>query len=391
MTSPTPPALRVSGLGVTFGGEGRGRAAGQDPGSHPAPEGLPGLAGVEFVVEPGERLVLVGASGAGKTTLLRAVAGLVPIDRGRVEIGGRDVTHLPPERRGAVYLHQTPVLFPHLTVEQNVAFPLRIRSVPPAELRARVREALDAVRLGELAHRGPGALSGGQRHRVALARAVVARPSLLLLDEPLSSLDPGLRHEIRDVIVTLQAQHRPGLVLVTHDLEEAGLLGHRVGIVMGGGIAQLAPPEALFRTPATLEVARFLGYRNELPSPPGSPVDALFPGEGGRGNGPRSVVILPPGSVRVAPPAAPLPGASWVRLAGRLRALAHPGPRPLARVDVDLPGGPPVLLEGEAEPGSLSGAPDTPDALAPGAPVAVLVDRTRVLRFQPGPETHDGR
>jgi len=422
MTGPVAPALRVTGLRVTFGG-GTDRDA-------------PGLTGVTLEVAAGERLVLVGASGAGKTTLLRAVAGLVPIDEGSIEIGGKDVTRLPPERRGAVYLHQSPVLFPHLTVEENVAFPLRIRGVPQGEARKRVHEVLDAVRLADLGHRPSGALSGGQRHRVALARAVVARPSLLLLDEPLSSLDPGLRHEIRDVIVHLQAQVQvqieaqgedpearghnraqvqPGLVLVTHDLEEAGLLGHRVGIVMEGGLAQLAPPEEIFRAPATLEVARFLGYRNELPCAPGSGVEArLFggvatkdPGEaearnvardvgrdfraGNTAAGSRSVVVLPPGSVRVVPASrsstlsegeAGEGRGRWVPLPGRLRHLAHPGPRPLARVEVDLPNARPVLLEAEVEDAALADArADASGSFEAGSPVVLLVDVSRALRF----------
>lgn len=435
MNRPVPAALRVSDLRVTFGREA-GRAS---PGAGHLGAGAPrptpaGLVGVTLEVGAGERLVLVGASGAGKTTLLRAVAGLVPIDEGRIEIGGTDVTRLPPERRGAVYLHQSPVLFPHLTVEENVAFPLRIRGVPRGEARRRVQEVLAAVRLAELGHRPSAALSGGQRHRVALARAVVAGPSLLLLDEPLSSLDPSLRQEIRDVIVQLQeraqaevraqvgARDEPGLVLVTHDLEEAGLLGHRVGIVMDGGLAQMAPPEELFRAPATLEVARFLGYRNELSCASGSAVEAWLFGEpgrdgpgplpatgvtgvtgakggeagkAGRTDGPRNVVVLPPGSVRIVSPASPAaeaspaamaPGGSsaerrgdpWIRLSGRLLHLAHPGPRPLARVEVDLPGAPPAVLEAEVETAATAG---TASSFEPGSRVEILVDPSRVLRF----------
>ena len=422
MTRPVPPALRLIGLQVTFGAEaGRsstgGRRAEAGTESEPVGSVSPGLRGVTLEVGAGERLVLVGASGAGKTTLLRAVAGLVPIDEGRIEIGGTDVTRLPPERRGAVYLHQSPVLFPHLTVEENVAFPLRIRGVPRGEARKRVQEVLAAVRLSELGHRPSGALSGGQRHRVALARAVVARPSLLLLDEPLSSLDPGLRHEIRDVIVHLQAQGQTqgqahgeahgqaGLLLVTHDLEEAGLLGHRVGIVMEGGLAQLAPPEEIFRAPATLEVARFLGYRNELPCPPGSALEARLFGGGhasdghsrdgsageartaSKAGGGRSVVVLPPGSIRVASATSPaaltegMAGGPWIRLSGRLRHLVHPGPRPLARVEVDLPDAGPVALEAEMDPAAAGGPGGAEGSVAPGSPVGVLVDASRVLRF----------
>ncbi|TVP45867.1 MAG: ABC transporter ATP-binding protein [Gemmatimonadales bacterium] len=382
------PALRMSGARIPFGGD-------------MAP-GAPGLDGIDLEVQAGERLVLVGASGEGKTTLLRAVAGIAPLARGRIEVGGADVTHAPPERRGAVYLHQAPVLFPHLSVEENVAFPLRIRGVSRAEIRERVHEVLRSVQLEELGSRGPAALSGGQRHRVALARAVVARPTLLLLDEPLSSLDPRLRHEVRDAIVRLQERYRPGIVLVTHDLEEAGLLGHRIGIVMDGGIAQLATPAELFRAPASLAVARFLGYRNELPvrrsggawvsAAPGGAAVRLEVEETGVGDAEEAaagdgVAVFPPGSLRIVPEGG---GESRVghavRVAGRVVGVGYPGPRPVARVEVgrgtggaDGPGG-----EGAAE-GAAGGAVfevmiegEVPSA---GDAVTVEIEVARVVVF----------
>ncbi len=224
-----------------------------------------GLRGVSFSVEPGERLVVVGGSGSGKTTLLRAIAGLGPMSAGRVRISGHDVTADPPERRDAVYLHQTPLLFPHLTAAENVAFPLRVRHVPADDVHGRVRDALAAVRLDTIGGRAPRTLSGGQRHRVALARAVVARPAVLLLDEPLSALDPALRAEVRDSLLALQRAYRPALVLVTHDLDEAGLIADRVAVLLGGRLAQIAPASELFARPASLEIARFLGIPNFLP------------------------------------------------------------------------------------------------------------------------------
>jgi len=215
-------------------------------------------------VAPGERFVVVGASGAGKTTLLRAVAGLTPVSGGRIDVAGRDVTALPPERRDAVYLHQTPLLFPHLSVFENVAFPLRVRRTRAADVVTRVRDALAAVRMDEFAGRAPRTLSGGQRHRVALARAIVARPAVLLLDEPLSSLDPTLRDEVREAILALQRAYRPALVLVTHDFDEAGLIADRVAVLIDRRIVQTAPPGELFIRPATLAVARLLGVPNEV-------------------------------------------------------------------------------------------------------------------------------
>ena len=245
------PALRLDDVAVDFGD-------------------APGLLPITLDVAAGERFVILGASGAGKTTLLRAVAGLTPLRAGRVWIapsGGapRDVTALPPERRDAVYLHQTPTPFAHLSVFENVAFPLRVRRVARAEVERRVRDALALVRMREFAARMPHTLSGGQRHRVTLARAIVARPAVLLLDEPLAALDPSLRDEVREAIVHAQEDARPALVLVTHDLDEAGLLADRVAVLANRRVLQIAPPAELFAHPASLAVARFLGVGVEVP------------------------------------------------------------------------------------------------------------------------------
>lgn len=238
--------LRLEGLEVLFGN-------------------ARGLAPISFSLAPGERLAIVGPSGAGKTSLLRTIAGLARESAGRIFVQGRDVTSLPPEQRETVYLHQTPLLFPHLDVHGNIAFPLKLRGVGGVTLKDRVFEALDIVQLADLASRPVGALSGGQRHRVALARAIVARPALLLLDEPFAALDPALRSEVRTALLAVQARYAPGVVLVTHDLEEAALVGQRIGLLLGGSLAALAPARDLFRYPGSLEVARFLGIPNFLP------------------------------------------------------------------------------------------------------------------------------
>jgi ABC-type Fe3+/spermidine/putrescine transport system ATPase subunit len=239
----TAPALEVVDLTVPFGN-------------------ATGLRSISFAVSSGERLVLLGASGAGKTTLLRAVAGLAPLDAGRITIRGRDVTAVPPESRDAVYLHQTPLLFPHLSLFENVAFPLRIRGNQESKVRATVAHLLESVRLDGLASRRPHTLSGGQKHRAALARAMAARPAVLLLDEPLTALDPSLRDEVRTTLLSLQAYDRPAVVIVTHDLEDAAVLADRIGILLGGTLAQLEPPERLFQRPTSLAVARFLRIPN---------------------------------------------------------------------------------------------------------------------------------
>ncbi len=240
-----PTALRLRDVSADFGDEA-------------------GLRDVSFDVANAERFVIVGPSGAGKTTLLRAIAGLIPVTRGTVEIAGHDRTHLVPERRDAVYLHQTPLLFPHLDVFENVAFPLRVRGIAAAEIRSRVASVLDSVQLRAFGTRRPHALSGGQRHRVALARAIVGRPAVLLLDEPLSSLDPSLRMDVREVILGVAREYRLALVIVTHDLDDAALMGNRIGVLLDGHIAQVATPATLFAHPASLSIARMLAIPNEV-------------------------------------------------------------------------------------------------------------------------------
>lgn len=237
------PALLVAGLSVPFG-------AG------------PGLRDVSFDVAAGERLVVLGASGAGKTSLLRALAGLAPTTGGTIAVAG-----------DAIYLHQTPVLFPHLTVYENVAFPLRVRG--QRDVDARVKAALDSVHMTGFAPRMPRTLSGGQAHRVALARAVIARPALLLLDEPLSSLDPTLREDMRRTILGLQSDWDGAMVIVTHDLDEMSALADRVAVLLDRRIAQIASPAELLSHPSSLAVARFLGHLNELRLSPDT--IAVFP------------------------------------------------------------------------------------------------------------------
>ena len=214
---------------------------------------------VSLDVPQGELLVLLGPSGCGKTTTLRIVAGFVEASEGRVRLGDRDVTDEPPYRRNIGIVFQSFALFPHMTVFENVAFGLRRRRRPEAELRRRVGEMLELVRMEALAQRMPRQLSGGQQQRVALARALAIGPDVLLLDEPLSALDAKLRHEVRQEIKQLQQLSGITTVLVTHDQDEAMSLGDRLAVMNDGRVQQVGPPEALYRRPANRFVAGFIG------------------------------------------------------------------------------------------------------------------------------------
>jgi ABC-type Fe3+/spermidine/putrescine transport system ATPase subunit len=219
---------------------------------------------VSLEVADGELVSLLGPSGAGKTSLLRAVAGLLDPAGGDIRIDGRSVLGLPPERRSAVMVFQRPLLFPFMTVGRNIAFGLHMQRIPEPERRRRIRAMLELTRLNGLEHRRAHEISGGEQQRAALARALVLKPSILLLDEPLSSLDAGLRREMRELLQDIQAETRTTMLFVTHDQSEALQLSHRVGVLLGGGLRQVGAPRELFHRPADVEVARFLGGSNFL-------------------------------------------------------------------------------------------------------------------------------
>jgi ABC-type sugar transport system ATPase subunit len=215
--------------------------------------------GIGLTVEPGECLVLLGPSGCGKTTLLRLVAGLERLDAGRIVVGGRDVSALPPAERDVAMVFQNYALYPHFTAFENIAFPLRNRRVAAAELERRVREAAQRLELLPLLERRPAQLSGGQQQRVALARAIVRNPSVFLMDEPLSNLDAQLRVQTRGELKRLQQELGTTTLYVTHDQGEAMTLGSRIALLRAGQLEQLGPPLELYRRPANRFVASFLG------------------------------------------------------------------------------------------------------------------------------------
>ncbi|MFF7183805.1 ABC transporter ATP-binding protein [Streptomyces sp. NPDC008222] len=229
-------------------------------------DGTTVLDGLDLTVEPGEVMALLGPSGSGKTTALRAVAGFVRPSSGRVFLGGQDVTAQPPYRRGIGMVVQSYALFPHMRVEDNVAFGLKARKVPRREIPARVAGALEMTGMGEYARRYPRELSGGQQQRVAIARALAVRPGVLLLDEPLSALDARLRS---GMLAELARLHRelPDMTMlyVTHDQVEALTLADRIAVMDRAKLQDVGTPQELYRSPRTEFTASFVGSANLLP------------------------------------------------------------------------------------------------------------------------------
>ncbi len=219
----------------------------------------PALDALDLAVRDGEFMVLVGPSGCGKTTTLRMLAGLEPVDCGHIYIGDQDVTGSDPGDRDIAMVFQNYALYPHMTVAQNMGFALKIAKTPKAEIRARVAEAAQLLGLSELLARKPKDLSGGERQRVAMGRAIVRRPQVFLMDEPLSNLDAMLRVQTRNQIAELQRRLGITTVYVTHDQVEAMTMGDRVAVLRDGVLQQCAPPRELYRTPANVFVAGFIG------------------------------------------------------------------------------------------------------------------------------------
>lgn len=214
---------------------------------------------MNLTMNEAEFLVLLGPSGCGKTTTLRCIAGLERVNKGQISIGGRDVTNLPPAQRGIAMVFQSYAVFPHMTVEQNIGFGLRMQHVHKAEIQKGVREVAELLQIDELLARYPAQLSGGQRQRVAVARAIVMSPEVLLMDEPLSNLDALLRLQMRAELKRLHREIGTTTVYVTHDQIEALSLGDRIAVMHGGKIVQLDNPRCVYDQPANRFVGGFIG------------------------------------------------------------------------------------------------------------------------------------
>ena len=237
--------------------------------------GQTAVADLNVHVSDGERVVLVGPSGSGKSTVLRLIAGLEEPTSGRILIGERDVTDVPPEQRDLAMVFQSYALYPHMTVRENLAFGLRMRHVARADIESRIGTTAQTLGIADLLDRIPAHLSGGQRQRVALGRAIVRQPLVFLFDEPLSNLDPRLRGDTRAEIVELHRRLGTTMVYVTHDQEEAMTVGQRIAVLRDGKLEQVATPTELYERPANTFVARFIG----------SPSMNLLDGRAARQNG----------------------------------------------------------------------------------------------------------
>ncbi|MFD2024630.1 ABC transporter ATP-binding protein [Promicromonospora aerolata] len=308
--------------------------------------GTPTLDAIDLTVPAAGCAALLGPSGSGKSTALRLVAGLDTPDAGEVLIDGRSVAGIPPERRHTVLVFQSPRLFPHLSVLDNVAFPLAVAGAPRGKARDDATQFLDLVGLTSLAHRRPATLSGGQEQRVALARALAARPDVLLLDEPFSALDPTVRSEMHTLLVELRAAVEPTILLVTHDQNEAAVLADTVAVLLDGRIAQHDRIDRLYTRPDSLAVQGFLGGRNAVA---GQVADGAHHSALGPLELPADTVILEGAATLVVrqeaiglvPPSDPR-----ADLVGVVSAVSARGPR--AQVEVTVTG---VSLIAESGPG----------------------------------------
>ncbi|RZS59263.1 putative spermidine/putrescine transport system ATP-binding protein [Microcella putealis] len=295
----------------------------------------PAVDAVSFTVAAGECLAILGPSGSGKSTVLRSIAGLDVPSSGRILVDGTEVAGLAPERRGMAMVFQRPLLFPHLSVLDNVAFAGTVAGQPRREARADAAQFLDLVQLGGFGSRAVTALSGGQEQRVALARALAARPRVLLLDEPFSALDPALRTDMHELLAQIRAQLNPTVVMVTHDRDEAAVVADTVALLTAGRLLQHDSVPRLYSRPASLAVSRLMGGRNEVEGTVSegvhySALGAIAAPEGEQWPDGVGVLVVRQEALRLGEP---LPGEAGVR--GVVAASALRGPRAHVVVDVN--------------------------------------------------------
>ncbi len=331
------PAVSVQQLVKTFG---------SGPGAAPA------LRGVSLDVEPGELLVLLGPSGCGKSTVLRCIAGLERPTSGRILVDGEDVTDTPPQARDVAMVFQNYALYPHMTVRENIGFPLRMRGRPAAEVARRVAAVAATLGLGALLGRRPAELSGGERQRVALGRAIVREPRVFLFDEPLSNLDARLRASMRAELLALHRSLGATMIFVTHDQVEAMTMGRRIAVLDRGEVQQIGTPREIYERPGTVFVAQFIG----------SPGMNVIGAPGLDGTGAPTIGFRPEHGRLV--------GAGTGRFGGTVRLVEPLGSESLVHVVLD-DGGAAVVRQRDGEPPALD------------AVVGIAVEEHRLHAFDP--------
>jgi spermidine/putrescine transport system ATP-binding protein len=294
----------------------------------------PVLRDISLEVAEGEFLTILGESGSGKTTLLRIIAGFENADSGEIVMAGERLDNLPPYRRRVNTVFQHYALFPHLTVEQNVGYGLRIAGLPRDEITARVEQALSMVKMSDYARSKPARISGGQQQRIALARALVNRPRLLLLDEPLSALDANLRRQMQVELKSLQREVGITFVFVTHDQEEAMVMSDRIALLRQGELEQVASPREIYSRPATAYTAQFIGHTNLLRAQvkDGIALCCALSWRAGLPDGP-ALFSLRPENVRLVLPGATSSDRTAVRMRGRILRRAFHGATELLQIE----------------------------------------------------------
>ncbi|ANZ38367.1 spermidine/putrescine ABC transporter ATP-binding protein [Lentzea guizhouensis] len=340
--------------------------------------------GVSLNVHEGEFFSVLGPSGCGKTTVLRMIAGFVDPDEGRIELDGNDMVGVPPYRRDVNTVFQSYALFPHMSVWDNVAYGLKRKKLRGEELKKRVGEHLELVRLSQFAQRRPAQLSGGQQQRVAIARALAAGPQLLLLDEPLGALDAKLRKELQIELMRIQREVGTTFLYVTHDQEEALVLSHRIAVMNAGKIEQVGYPEDVYERPATRFVAGFIGTSNildaevsgvdggfaELTAPGATRLRARFTGAVSHGQ--KVAATVRPEKVHLFNETAE-PPTGWCVLPGVVHDVVYTGVS--TQFVVDTPAGELVAFVQNAQRIDDAGAPGQPVRLAWDPEFTVLLEK----------------
>ena len=282
----------------------------------------PAVDRLDLEIESGKLTALLGPSGCGKTTTMKMIAGLLRPTSGDISFDGESILSIAPEDRGAVMVFQNYLLFPYMTIAENIGFGLKMRKVDRKEIRTRVSDMLDLVQLPGFEERKPRQLSGGQQQRIALARALIVEPNVLLLDEPLSNLDAHLRDEMRELIRRIQTEMEITTVFVTHDQEEAVVLADRIALLFDGRLQQFDVPDAFFESPQSIEIAKFFGGTNFIPGhyDGGEIVTSI-----GRFRAPRSAVDDGDAVLSIRPEAVTLGSNGGNAVTGRIRSHVYVG------------------------------------------------------------------